>query len=34
VELKRNIIQIVPRRAREPDGIGDYGTLLARALLD
>jgi hypothetical protein len=34
VELKRTIIQIVPRRAREPDGIGDYGTLLARALLE
>ena len=34
MEIKRNIIQIVPRRAREPDGIGDYGTLLARALLE
>ena len=34
MELKRTIIQIVPRRAREPDGIGDYGTLLARALLE
>jgi hypothetical protein len=34
VELKQNIIQIVPRRAREPDGIGDYATLLARALLE
>jgi hypothetical protein len=28
------IIQIVPRRTDRPDGVGDYGTLLAHAILE
>lgn len=28
------VIQIVPRRVREPDGVGDYATNLANALLE
>jgi len=28
----RSVIQIVPRRTDQPDGVGDYATLLARAL--
>ena len=29
-----DVIQIVPRRTNRPDGIGDHGTQLARALLE
>jgi hypothetical protein len=32
--INYNIIQIVPRRTVQPDGIGDYSTLLAQALLE
>ena len=33
-EVGRNIIQIIPRRSSRADGIGDYGTLLAEAMLE
>ena len=32
--MKRTIIQVVPKRTTQPDGIGDYATLLAHALLE
>jgi hypothetical protein len=34
VTIKYNVIQVVPRRTVRPDGIGDYSTLLAQALLE
>ena len=33
-EVGRNIIQIIPRRSSRADGIGDYGTQLAEAMLE
>jgi hypothetical protein len=30
----KNVLQIVPRRADQPDGIGDYSTVLAQAMFD
>src|SRR5437899_6767497 len=34
LELKYNVIQLVPRRADRYDGIGDYATFLAHAMLE
>jgi hypothetical protein len=34
LKIKYNVIQVVPRRTVRPDGIGDYSTLLAQALLE